>query len=372
MKIIIKKTAIESIVSSIQPFLEKRDMSIITSCILLQVENGQLILKATDYEIGIIARLDCDSAEGDDVLAINGKKFLDSLKSLKDENIIIENKDYGDKGGEKLEIKQGKATIKLPSFIGESFPEFPKDYEKSKLNINSKNLIDSLKRLIPVIEINNPRTEYRNALIDIKEYKFNFVATDTKRLEVISFDSQSVDKMNFMFPKKAILEVQKLFNEDSNIYFNDKNIIIESEKFTFWTKIPNGNFIDYEKVIPKDIKYRVHIDKDKIIEALKIINAIWFQARLTFSKDKISFEVVYSDKDFNATAEMDLDAELNKEFIEKLGDETFSITLNSKHILDFVAHINTQTFEFGINENLHSASTLKSDNFLLTFMPILD
>ena len=371
MKITINKSTIESVVSSIQAFTEKRDVSVITACVLIEIKNNELILKATDYEMGIIAKLECENADGDDNLAVNGKKLLDSLKSLKDENITIEKKDYGEKG-EKLEIKQGKSTIKLPSFIGDNFPEFPQNYEKSKLNIDSKNLIDSLKRLLPVIEINNPRTEYRNALIDIKEYKFNFVATDTTRLEVISFDSQSVNKMNFMFPKKAIMEVQKLFNEDVNLYFNDKNIIIENDKFTFWTKIPNGNFIDYEKVVPKDIKYRVIIDKDKITEALKIINSVWFQARLTFKKDSIFFEVVYSDKDFEANAEIDLDSELNKEFAEKLGDETFSITVNSKHILDFVAHINTQTFEFGINENLHAASTLKSDNFLLTFMPILD
>lgn len=371
MKIEINKSIIESTISSIQPFIEKRDSTSITSCILIQVKDKELILKATDYEIGIIAKLNCDSVEGDDTLAINGKKLLDSLKALKDDKITLEKKDYGDKG-EKLEIKQGKSTIKLPSFIGDNFPTFPENYKSSKLNILSKNLIESLKKLLPVIEINNPRAEYRNALIDIKDYKFNFVATDTKRLEIISFTNQSVEKFNFMFPKKAILEVQKLFSEDADIYFNDKNIVIENEKFTFWTKIPNGNFIDYDKVVPKDIKHRIHIDKDKIIEALRIINAIWFQAKLTFSKDKISFEVVYNDKDFNATAEIDLDKELNKEFIESLGDESFSITLNSKHILDFVAHINTQTFEFGINENINSAHTLKSDNFLLTFMPILN
>lgn len=371
MKIEINKSIIESTISSIQPFLEKRDSTSITSCILIQVENKELILKATDYEIGILAKIQCESAEGEDTLAINGKKLLDALKALKDDKITLEKKDYGDKG-EKLEIKQGKSSIKLPSFIGENFPSFPQDYKGSKLNIDSKNLVESLKKLLPVIEINNPRMEYRNALINIKDYKFNFVATDTKRLEVISFSNQSVEKLDFMFPKKAIMEVQKLFNEDANIYFNDKNIIIENETFVFWTKIPNGNFIDFEKVVPKDIKYRVHIDKDKIIEALKIINAIWFQARLTFKKDSIFFEVVYNDKDFNATAEIELDEELNKEFAESLGDESFSITLNSKHILDFVAHINTQTFEFGINENIHAAHTLKSDNFLLTFMPILD
>lgn len=371
MKIEINKSVIESTISSIQPFLEKRDSTSITSCILIQVKDKELILKATDYEIGILAKIQCDNVEGDDTLAINGKKFLDSLKALKDEKITLEKKDYGDKG-EKLEIKQGKSTIKLPSFIGDNFPDFPQDYKNSKLNIDSKNLVESLKKLLPVIEINNPRMEYRNALINIKDYKFNFVATDTKRLEVISFANQSVEKIDFMFPKKAIMEIQKLFTEDANIYFNDKNIILEDDKFVFWTKIPNGNFIDYEKVIPKDIKYRINIDKDKIIEALRIINAIWHQARLTFSKDKIFFEVVYNDKDFNATAEIDLDTESNKDFIESLEDESFSITLNSKHILDFVAHINTQTFEFGVNENIHSAHTLKSDNFLLTFMPILD
>lgn len=364
MKITINKSTIESVISNFQTFLEKRDKSQITSHILIQTNNDKIILRATDYEIGITARIQNESIENNEEITVDGKKFLDSLKNLKDDKITLQNKD------DKLEIKQGKSTIKLPSFVAENFPNFPENYENSKINIDSKNLIDSLKKLQPVIEINNPRAEYRNALIDIKEYKFNFVATDTKRLEIISFNNQSIDKLNFMFPKKAISEVQKFFNnEESSIYFYDNNIIIENEKYTFWTRIPNGNFIDYEKVVPKDIKHKIHIDKNKMIESLKIINSISNQVKLIFSKNQLIFESI-NDEDSNATTEIELNEELNKDFISNFSEDVV-ICVNSRHILDFIININTESFEFGINEKKNSACILKSENFILTMMPIL-
>lgn len=364
MKITINKSTIESVISNFQPFLEKRDKSQITSHILIQTDNDKVILKATDYEIGITARIQNESIESNEEITVDGKKFLDSLKNLKDDKITLQNKN------DKLEIKQGKSTIKLPSFVAENFPSFPENYQNSKINIDSKNLIDSLKKLQPVIEINNPRAEYRNALIDIKEYRFNFVATDTKRLEIISFNNQSIDKLNFMFPKKAISEVQKFFNnEESSIYFSDNNIIIENEKYTFWTRIPNGNFIDYEKVVPKDIKYKIHIDKNKMIESLKIINSISNQVKLIFSKNQLIFESI-NDEDSNATTEIELNEEQNKDFIANFSEDVV-ICVNSRHILDFIININTESFEFGINEKKNSACILKSENFILTMMPIL-
>ncbi len=363
MKITMNKNSIESIVSNFQPFLEKRDLSQITSHILIETKNNEVIFKATDYEIGIIAKIQNENNEENEKITVNGRKLLDSLKNLRDDKITISNNE------DKLEIKQNKAKISLPSFIADNFPEFPKDYHKSKINIDSKNLVDSLKRLIPVIEINNPRAEYRNALVDIKEYKFNFVATDTKRLEIISFNNQSIDKISFMIPKRAISEIQKFFNDEANIYFHEKNIIIENEKYTFWTRIPNGNFIDYEKVVPKDIKYRINIDKEKMIESLKIINSISNQVKMIFSKDKIIFQSL-SNEDSNATTEIEIDSEINKDFINKI-EEDILICVNSRHILDFITHINTPHFEFGINENKNSACVLKSENFILTMMPIL-
>lgn len=366
MEFTISKNTIENIINNLQPFLEKRDLSQITSHILIETKNDEIIFKATDLEMGLKITIKNDEIKKEGKITANGKKLLDSLKNLKNNKITINDRNKN------IEIKQEKTNIKLSSFITENFPEFPKDYQKSKVNINSIDLINSLRKLSPVIEINNPRIEYRNALIDIKEYKFNFVATDTKRLEIISFNNQSIDKLNFMIPKKAINEIQKIFVEESKIFYYENYFIIENEKYLFFTKIPNGNFINYENIIPKEIKHKIQINKEKMIEALKIINSISYQVKLTINQEKIIFESV-SSEDSNATTEIELDKNLNKDFIESFKQEENDIItcINSRHILDYIININTDNFEFCINKNKNSSFLLKSNNFILITIPIL-
>lgn len=365
MKVELNKNTIETIIGNMQSFLEKRDNSQITSHILIETKDNEIIFKATDLEIGIIARLKTDNIQDNEQVTVNGKDFLNILKNLKDENLIIT------KSLDKLEIKQGKSKITLPSFTAESFPEFPSDYQNAKINIDSKNIIDSLKKIFPVIEPNNAKMEIRNAFIDIKEYKINFVATDTRRLEIISFNNPSVDKISFMFPRRAIMEIQKFFNDDTNIYFDNNYIIMENEHFTFFTRIPNGNFLDYERVIPKDtqIKYKIKINKEKMIESLKIINAISKKVKIIFSKEQITFEAI-SEGDSQAVTEIEIDKGANADFIASL-NENIEICMTSQYILEYIKNIDTADFEFGINENKNSACLLKSDNFILIAIPVL-
>lgn len=368
MNIKINKSLIESIIGNFQPFLEKRDSSQITSHILIETKKNEVIFKATDYEMGIMTRIQDESIQNEEKITVNGKELLNILKNLKDDDIIISN------DNEKLEIKQEKTKIKLPSFIANNFPEFPKDYENLKINIDSNNIINSLKKIFPVIEQNNPKIEIRNALIDIKEYKISFVATDARRLEVISFNNPSIEKLSFMFPRKAIVEIQKFFsdlNNKTNIYFSENNIILENEKYMFFTRIPNGDFLNYEKAIPKDsqIKYKISISKEKMIESLKIINAVSKKVKIIFSKEKITFESI-SEGDSQAITEIEMDKELNAKFINS-DENNVEICVLSQHILEYIKNIDSNNFEFGINENKNSACLLKSDNFILVIVPVL-
>lgn len=365
MKIKVNKSKLENIISNFQPFLEKRDNSQITSHILIETKQNEVIIKATDYEIGIMTRIQDETINNEEKITVNGKEILNVLKSLKDSEIeLISNEN-------ELEIKQEKTKIKLQSFIGENFPEFPKDYKNSKINIDSNSIINSLKKILPVIEQNSSRMEIRNALIDIKDSQIKFVATDTKRLEVINFNNPSIEKIQFMFPRRAILEIQKFFNDQANIYFNENNIIIENEFHTFFTKIPNGNFLDYERVIPKDsqIKYKITIDKEKMIESLKIINSVSKKVKLNFDKEKLIFESI-NDSDAKAITEIEIEKKLNEEFINSI-DENIEICVTIQHILEYIKNTDSTHFEFGINENKNSACLLKSDNFILVVIPTI-
>ena len=119
MKVSIKKSVLENMLLNIQPYLEKKDLSQITSHVFLSTEDQHFVLKATDYEIGLTYHTpEIKIASFGDATA-NGKKLLDIVKSLKDDEIILETiNDY-------LYIKQNSSKFKLPMLIPSDFPPFP-------------------------------------------------------------------------------------------------------------------------------------------------------------------------------------------------------------------------------------------------------
>ena len=102
MKIKINKNILEQILINCQNFIEKKDSSAITSHILMTSVNNVFTIKATDYEIGILIKNNEYEQINEGMASANGKKILDIIKSLKNENILLETQeDY-------LYIKQNK------------------------------------------------------------------------------------------------------------------------------------------------------------------------------------------------------------------------------------------------------------------------
>ena len=236
MKISINKRVAEQILSQLQPFLEKKDTSQITSHIFLEAKDKILTLKATDYEVGLKIDADNINIEKEGKVTANGKKLLEIVRILKDEDIILETKDSN------LVIKQRHSIFKLPSFDPEEFPIFPETNNKPNIKIDSIEFITSLKKIIPSIDTNNPKYELNGALIDIKEDFTNLVSTDTRRLAIVKLKNSSEKNLSLIIPKKAIIEIQKLFLEKLDIFYDETNLIIKSQNYLFFTKLINGNF----------------------------------------------------------------------------------------------------------------------------------
>ena len=137
----------------------------------------------------------------------------------------------------------------------EDFPEFPTIEGKAKFDIDAIMLGRSLKKILPCIDSNNPKFELNGALLDIKQNYINIVGTDTKRLAVFKFANEASNEFSLIIPKKAINEIQKLFFDKIEIYY-DENVLIAQAKILSFHKTDNGKFPDYERVIPKDIAIR--------------------------------------------------------------------------------------------------------------------
>ena len=354
MKIRAPKQIIESILINLQPFLEKKDASQITSHIYFQSQNGQCIIKATDSEIGLQIVTDHIQIDHEGSFTANGKKLLDIIRILKDDEIVLELLDNT------LIIKQRHSKFKLPTFDANAFPDFPSNDEKPQITLDSLSLIQNLKKISPAIDTNNPKFELNGALINIKSDSTDLVGTDTRRLAIATIPGNNPEQLSLIVPKKAILEIQKLFLDKITIYYDETNLIVTNENYYFYTRLINGKFPDYERIVPNSIKHHITLPKKGMIDAIKMITTISQEIKMTILPDKIVFNSLASD---NVEAKTEL--EINTGFPDK-----FELSFNSRYILDFISQIEKDKFVLGLNEP-SLPFLVKDDGFITIIMPIV-
>ena len=353
MKIRVTKPLIESILINLQPFLEKKDASQITSHIYFEAQNNICTIKATDGEIGLIINSNNIIIEEEGTFTANGKNLLDYIRMLNDEITleVIENN---------LIIKQNRTKYKLPTFNSSNFPTFPLIEDKPQISLDSINLIKGLKKISSSIDNNNPKFELNGALLDIKESSTMLVGTDTRRLAIATMESQNEFEFSLIIPKKAILEIQKLFMNKIDIYYDDTNLIIQNSNYYFFTRLINGNYPDYQRIVPNENKISILLPKKEMIESIKKVTTVSEEIKLTFSKEEIIFEALTADSK-EAKDKLEVNTQL---------ETTFSLNVNSRYFLDFIAQVEENEFELLLNEPT-LPFVLKDKNFITVIMPII-
>ena len=186
--------------------------------------------------------------------------------------------------------------------------------------------------------MDNPKFELNGCLIDVKQDRINFIATDTRRLALTSISNSSLKEIAIIIPKKAIIELQKLFFNELNIFLNDKVLIVKSSNFKFFTKLINGKFPKYERIIPSQLKQKIELNKDMVIEKLKQVSIISQEIKITIKNQNILFENLHKE---NAEAKSSC-------FINNQNLDEIIIKTTSRYIVDFLSNIEGLKYRFGI------------------------
>lgn len=354
MKVAIKKSELDAMISNANFFTEKKDLSSILSHILISAKNGVLEIRATDHETGAIFKSQNIEIKEEGYATANASKISNTVKGLqKDDLVSLETKEST------LVIKQGRQRYELPMFNYEDFPKFPAVDDKVKFNINANVFIRGLKQIFPCIDTNNPNYAMNGALIDIKDDYLNLVATDSKRLAIKKLN-QKIEKANheIIVPKKAINALQKLFVNDIEIYYNENIMICSNENFVFFTKLINKKFPSYEKIMPSDFNYIIEIPRDKMIEGIKSVSMLCEISKITLSSSKIKFESISDAQD---KANNEIDVELN------LTDE-ISFVIKNKNFFDFLSNIEDEKFTLKF-KNSDVMFVVSTSDFMTILVP---
>ena len=348
MHIKIQKPIFESIVNQVVPFTEKKDNTQITSHVLI-IADENLILKATDKEIGIKIKTEAEILKKGKI-TINAKKLNDIIKALQNKEIEIKKED------DTIIITQDTSVYKLSTFNADEFPEFPNPNDLNELKIENNEFIDAIKKIFPVIDNNNPKYELNGALFDIKE-NTNFVSTDTRRLALYKSNAKGKEA-KIIVPKRSISEIKRIFNDDMKIFYDDIYLILKDENVMFFTKLINGKYPAYEKIIPQSFKYELNLPKNEFISHLKQISIISNEVKISIKKEEIIFES-FGDETMEAKTSFKINTEI----------EEFNFAVNSRYMLDFLNTINSETFNLCLNEP-NIPFELRDNNFITIVMPL--
>ena len=232
--------------------VERRQTLPILSNVLLERKQNVLSFLATDLEIQISTKEQCES-EGSDVrLTVAARKLLDILRTLPESTPI----ELALKDG-KLRIKGGNSRFLLHTLPPEDLPTLPLAGDaRDKLSVAQS----ALKQLFVLVQYAMAQQDvryYLNGLLLIAEAsRLTAVATDGHRLATASIAASGPEaRREVILPRKAVLELSKLLAESSDevaLEFGSTQISVTIGETTMVSKLIDGKFPDYTRVIPAD------------------------------------------------------------------------------------------------------------------------
>lgn len=252
MKFIVSREALLTPLQLVAGVVERRQTLPVLANVLLVLEQDTLSLTGTDLEVEIIARLPLATAAEDiGEITIPAKKLVDICRSLPDGvDIEFTLKD------EKITVKSGRSRFTLATLPANDFPATEKS--EGDLQFNCSQFL--IKRLID-------RTSFAMAQQDVRYYlngmlwevegnTLRCVATDGHRLAmcVRELDIDVPVKTQAILPRKGVIELSRLLSDQEaqlSLTLGTHHIRVETPDYTFTSKLVDGKFPDYERVLPK-------------------------------------------------------------------------------------------------------------------------
>ena len=235
-----------------------------------------------------------------------------------------------------MSINSEKYKTQILCFDAKDFPIIPKIKTKSLASIPTKLLRNSLLTVLDSVAVSETRPELSGVLVDLSNDKVVFAATDSFRLTEKRVDFKNTQKQTMILPRNTVVELIRICSDiegelDFNI--NDNQISFSNDDFEIVSRIVDGNYPDYKKVIPDKFISRVLVKKEELEKTIRLAGLFSTNIsdiKISCLENKVVILAKNSDK---GEIETSIDASLK--------NEAFDVSLNFHYLLDGLKIIET-------------------------------
>ncbi len=343
MRLTIDKPGLAKALAHVASVVERRNTIPILSNVLLTVGSNTLKLTATDLDMELVETVGCTS-KGDGAVTVPAHMFYDIVRKLPDGEIGLSR----DAEQERLVMTSGPAQFSLQTLPADDFPELSIEdlgYAFSLPAADLKRLIEKTR-----FAISTEETRYylngiylHQAETDGKE-TLRAVATDGHRLAQVELPLPSGAKgmPGVIVPRKTVTELSKLVeNEDGEvrIELSPSKIKISDGRVVLTSKLIDGTFPDYERVIPQGNDKRLEVDNASFAQAVDRVS--------TLSSDKgRAVKLALSDGKLTLSVNNPESGSATEELSVEYGFDPLEIGFNARYLLDISQQLESEAAEF--------------------------
>ncbi len=361
MKIICAKDQLHYAVQVVQKAVATKAPSPILTGIYLSANNGKIELQATDYEIGIKCVINAEIIEPGSIV-LSGRYLQDIVRRLPGEQVQIET----NQEDHTIKIKSNQAQFNLLSLPAEEFPVLKILSPDNKITIKDNILRELIKKTTFACATDEARPIFTGALLEANENSLRMVATNTHRL-ALKKENLDFDKtVRMIIPAKILNELaRQLTSEipiDVNIYFHRNQVAFEFEEVYIISRIIEGQFPDYNKVIPANFATSITVNTLEFLDAVNLVSLLARDAEynvIKFSFREDSITITSNNPDVGkATETIPSHTEGNG----------LEIAFNAKYIHDIVKNIDSKEMMIYLNTPLSPVCIKQVDDNNYTYI----
>ncbi len=366
MELVVRKTDLLRELQLFQGIVERKNTIPILANVLIEATGDEVKLLATDLEVGLRSRCAAAVSKGGS-LTLPAKKLYEIVKALPETDVRIEE----DRNG--VKVAADRFDSRMQTLPREDFPSLPEGTGSYSASLRR----DVLKHMVAKTQfaITGEDTRYflNGALFILRPDSMSLVSTDGHRLALITVPrGESVrrgkpdEEVRVILPRKTLLELGRLLAEgEGDIQYErgENHLFFDIGGRLLISRMIDGQFPAFERVIPKSNDKRVEFDRDRLTNAVKRVALLSNERSraVKFQMDKGKVEIASSSPEFGEAKEV---------LMVDYAAAPVTICFNAQYVLDFLGVVETDSVSLEFKDEMSQAvmKPLGADGYDYTYV----
>ena len=369
MQFVIKRDILLKSLNFVQGVVEKKNTLPILSNVLIQLKNKKLFIVATDLDIIFYDEIEEVKIINEGSTTTSAAVLYDILRKISSNSEL----NFDLKSENKLSLKSDNSDFNLLCLPTDNFPTFSDTFSNQEIELEGKKFLKLLNKTKIAISNDDTRHYLNGIFLHLTTgHGRNFltgVATDSHRLSSSSLEVEKINEFNsLILPRKAVFQLCSLLTENNSkliLQTSENKIQFKIGKMKLISKVIDGKFPDYKKVVPTNNEKILFVSSKDFINSIERVTSVSLDrkegVKLAVNKDNVQLSVNSANS-----------GEGNEKIKANFNSENLNISFNSKYLIDIASEVEDKSLKINFKDSVSPAliEDVSDKNSFYVIMPM--